>query len=45
MGGSGFPDMLVILIIALVILGPNKLAALGESFGKAVRGFKEGLRD
>ena len=45
MGGLGFPEMVVILIIALVIFGPNRLPALGEGLGKAIRGFKEGLRD
>lgn len=45
MGGLGFPEMVVILIIALVIFGPNRLPALGESLGKAIRGFKEGLQD
>jgi sec-independent protein translocase protein TatA len=45
MAGLGFPEMVVILIIALVIFGPNRLPALGESLGKAIRGFKEGLQD
>jgi sec-independent protein translocase protein TatA len=45
MAGLGFPEMMVILIIALVIFGPNRLPALGEGLGKAIRGFKEGLRD
>ena len=45
MAGLRFPEMLVILIIALVIFGPNRLPALGESLGKAIRGFKEGLQD
>lgn len=45
MGGLGFPEMVVILIIALVIFGPNRLPALGESLGKAIRGFKEGLKE
>lgn len=45
MGGLGFPEMVVILIIALVIFGPNRLPALGEGLGKAIRGFKEGLQD
>ena len=45
MGGLGFPEVVVILIIALVIFGPNRLPALGEGLGKAVRGFKEGLRE
>jgi sec-independent protein translocase protein TatA len=45
MAGLGFPEMVVILIIALVILGPNRLPALGEGLGKAIRGFKDGLKD
>ena len=45
MGGLGFPEMVVILIIALVIFGPNRLPQLGEGLGKAIRGFKEGLKD
>jgi sec-independent protein translocase protein TatA len=45
MAGLGFPEMVVILIIALVIFGPSRLPQLGESMGKAIRGFKEGLKD
>jgi len=45
MGGLGFPEMVVILIIALVIFGPNRLPQLGEGLGKAIRGFKDGLKD
>ena len=44
-GGLGFPEIVVIVVIALVIFGPNRLPALGESLGKAIRGFKEGLKD
>ncbi len=43
--GLGFPEMVVVLIIALVIFGPSRLPQLGESLGKAIRGFKEGLKD
>lgn len=43
--GLGFPEMVVVLIIALVIFGPSRLPQLGESMGKAIRGFKEGLQD
>jgi sec-independent protein translocase protein TatA len=45
MGGLGFPEMVVILVIALIIFGPNKLPQLGESMGKAIRNFKEGMKD
>lgn len=43
--GLGFTEMVVVLVIALVIFGPSRLPQLGESLGKAVRGFKEGLKD
>ena len=43
MGGLGFPEIVVILIIALVIFGPSRLPALGEGLGKAIRGFKDSM--
>ena len=45
MSGFGFPEMMIILVVALVIFGPGKLPALGEGLGRAIRGFKEGLKD
>jgi sec-independent protein translocase protein TatA len=45
MGGLGFPEIMVILVIALVIFGPSRLPGLGEGLGKAIRGFKDGLKD
>jgi sec-independent protein translocase protein TatA len=43
--GIGFPELIVVLIIALVIFGPSRLPALGEGLGKAIKGFKQGLKD
>lgn len=40
----GLPEILIILVIALVLFGPSKLPELGASFGKAIKGFKEGIR-
>lgn len=45
MGGFGFPEMMVVLVIALIIFGPSKLPKLGEGLGKAIRSFKDGMRD
>jgi len=41
----GFPELMVVLVIALVIFGPSKLPQLGEGLGKAIKGFKQGLKD
>ncbi len=41
----GFSELMVVLAIALVIFGPSKLPQLGEGLGKAIRGFKQGLKD
>lgn len=45
MFGLGLPEMMVILVIALVVFGPSKLPSLGKSLGEAIRGFKKGLGD
>jgi len=39
------PELIVILIIALVVFGTNRLPQLGEGLGKAIRGFKKGISD
>jgi sec-independent protein translocase protein TatA len=45
MFGIGMPEMLVILIVALVFFGPGKLPELGSSIGKAIRGFRKAMSE
>jgi len=45
MFGLGMPEVVVILIIALVVFGPSKLPSLGKSIGEALQGFKKGLEE
>ncbi|HEV8634646.1 MAG TPA: twin-arginine translocase TatA/TatE family subunit [Chloroflexota bacterium] len=36
--------LIVVLVIVLVLFGPSKLPALGQSLGKGIRDFKTSLR-
>jgi sec-independent protein translocase protein TatA len=36
-------ELVIVLIIALLVLGPKKLPEAGRSLGEGLRGFKESL--
>lgn len=42
-GSFGMPELIIILIIALIFFGPGKLPELGSSIGKAIKGFKKSM--
>lgn len=37
----GWPEVLLILLAAVIIFGPKKIPELGGALGKTLRGFKE----
>ena len=39
-GSLGMPELILILVIALIVFGPKKLPEVGRSLGKAMREFK-----
>ena len=43
MPSIGPMELVVVLVIALVVLGPKKLPEVGRSVGKGMREFKESL--
>lgn len=45
MGEFSLTHILIVLIIVLLFFGPSKLPQLGQSIGKAIRGFKDGLNE
>lgn len=40
MPNIGLPEILVVLIIALIVFGPKRLPELGRSLGKGIREFR-----
>ncbi|GFO57685.1 Sec-independent protein translocase protein TatA [Geomonas limicola] len=41
MFGFGMPEMIIVLVIALVVVGPSKLPQLGQALGSSIRNFKK----
>ena len=44
-GSIGMPELIVILVIALIFFGPGKLPEVGSVIGKAIRGFKKAMAE
>jgi sec-independent protein translocase protein TatA len=42
-GNIGLPEILVVLVIALIIFGPKRLPELGRSVGKGIREFRSSI--
>jgi sec-independent protein translocase protein TatA len=45
MGGIGASGIILLVLIALLLFGPNKLPELGKAFGRTLREFKKGAND
>lgn len=45
MGNLGTGEILVIIIVGLILFGPNKIPEFARQCGRAVNMFKQGLRE
>lgn len=45
MGPLGFPELIVIFVVALLVFGPRKLPDIGRSLGKSLNEFKRATND
>lgn len=45
MGSIGFPELLVIFVIALIVFGPRRLPEIGKAIGQGINEFKRASKD
>ncbi|MBW1720845.1 MAG: twin-arginine translocase subunit TatB [Deltaproteobacteria bacterium] len=45
MFGIGFPELLIIMVIALVVIGPSKLPDLARALGKGMAEFRKATQE
>ena len=44
MGNLGLPELVVIVIVALVVIGPRRLPEVARGLGQAVRAFQQAMK-
>ncbi len=44
MGGFSIWHWLVVLLVVVMVFGTKKLTSLGPDLGKAIKGFKDGIK-
>ena len=45
MGNLGYGELLVIIVVGLILFGPNKIPEFARQCGRAVNMFKKGLSE
>ena len=45
MMGLGFPELMIILVIIMIIFGAGKLPEIGSAFGRSIKNFKSSMKD
>ena len=44
MGPIGLPELLIVLFVILLVLGPKRLPGLGRALGGGLREFRDSIR-
>ena len=44
-GGLGWPELLLILAVVLLVFGVGRISKVGSELGKGISAFREGVRD
>ena len=44
-GSLGFPELMMIFLVALIVFGPRKLPDIGRTIGKALGEFRRATND
>lgn len=45
MMGIGFPELMIILVIIMIIFGAGKLPEIGSAFGRSIKNFKQSMKE
>jgi sec-independent protein translocase protein TatA len=45
MGNIGAPELIVIVVIALLLFGAGRIADIGKGLGQGIKNFKQGLKE
>ena len=44
-GGLGWPELLLILAVVLLVFGVGRISKVGSELGKGISAFREGVKD
>jgi len=44
-GNLGFPEIMILLVVVLLVFGAKRLPEIGQSLGKGIREFKKSMTD
>jgi len=45
MGPIGWPELVILLVVVLIVFGPGKLPDIGNAIGRGVREFRKASND